>query len=235
MVSSILVNVETASPELEEGQRLLTRLAERNFPVEAAFWAKNGPESDRRSLILVTSRVAEVGSLTTYRQVNEAMREIGAAFLTSTDIRVVTDADPLGVEVRRFQKELPEGANPRDRLPLVEYVYPLHEVRLKIYGLTFEGLNDAVHLSFEPHRSPIWMEVQPLGASSIRHDGRTGYDSEIAAPQGSHLERDSSGTLKLDWQFRGKRIRSSPNEIWSLASLGLHGFRIIREKSPSDN
>jgi len=235
VVSSTLVTAEDISPEVEEGQRLLSRLAEMEFPVEAAFWAKNGQESDRRSLVLVTPRVAEAGSLSTYRQVIEAMRDVGAVFLTSTDVRVAGDADPLGNEVRRFQKHFPEVTKPRDRLPLVEYVYPLHEVRLTLYGLVFDGLNDAMHLSFEPHRSPTWMEVQEAGASPVRHDGRTGYDSEIAAPQGSRLERDENGTLKLSWEFRGKRIRSSPNEVWSLANLGLHGFRSLRDKSPAHN
>ena len=31
------------------------------------------------------------------------------------------------------------------------------------------------------------------------------------------------------WDLHGNRVRSSANEVWSLANLNLYGFRFLRE------
>jgi hypothetical protein len=51
----------------------------------------------------------------------------------------------------------------------------------------------------------------------------------VAAPWGVTLERNGNGQRVLAWDLHGNRIQSRANEVWSLAKLGLHGFRFLRE------
>jgi hypothetical protein len=53
----------------------------------------------------------------------------------------------------------------------------------------------------------------------------------VAAPEEATLQRDETGIMVLAWNLHGNRIQSSANEVWSLAKLGLHGFRLVRESA----
>src|SRR5262249_13210081 len=109
------------------------------------------------------------------------------------------------------------------------YVYPLGRVEVPIYGLIFRGEpSGALHLSFEPHNPHSRLTIESMG----KHDeypAETGIDWVAAAPEGAKLERNNMGMTALTWDLHGKRMQSSANEVWSLANLGLHGFRFLRE------
>jgi hypothetical protein len=109
------------------------------------------------------------------------------------------------------------------------YVYPLGKTQVTIYGMVFRGEpGGALHLSFEPH-NPHGKLLVESDRKRNEYPAETGIDWVVAAPEGATLERDGRGLMELAWDFRGNRTRSSANEVWSLANLGLHGFRFLRQ------
>ena len=109
------------------------------------------------------------------------------------------------------------------------YLYSLKTVEITLYGLIFEGdPTGALHLSLEPH-NPHGALVIGRGAQEVEYPAKVGIDWTIAVPANAKTERDGISRTVLAWDFHGKRTQSDANEVFSLANLGLHGFRIVQE------
>jgi hypothetical protein len=221
--------------QIDDGQRLLDRLGDEGVVVRAACWVKP-VEEDRWSLYIATPSVDEKGSLAAYRQLSRVLRSLGDGWLTSSDVTLVGEKHPIVTDVldilRRFPHRTPIRS-PRSLLGGISieevYVYPLGKTPVTIYGLVFRGEpSGALHLSLQPHDQHSMMVVES-GGNRNEYPAETGIDWVVAAPEGAKLERNEIGLTDLAWDLHGKRMQSSANEIWSLAKLGLHGFRFLRE------
>lgn len=223
--------------QIDDGQRLLDRLGEQGVVVRAACWVKP-VEEDRWSLYIATPSVDEKGTLEAYRQLIPVLRSLGDDWITSSDVVVVGEKHPIVRDaldiLRRFPHSKPTQS-PRPLLggiPVEEvYVYPLGRTPVTIYQLVFPGVPEATGiLSLDPLllNGHFSMEIETQGEHHV-HQGKTGKACVVAAPEGAKLERDESGQMVLAWDLHGKRMRSSANEVWSLANLGLHGFRFLRQ------
>ncbi|MBI1918690.1 MAG: hypothetical protein HYS12_28685 [Planctomycetes bacterium] len=221
--------------KLDDGQRLLDRLGEEGVIVRAACWVKPF-EEDRWSLYIATPSVDEKGTLEAYRQVNPVLRSLGDDWITSSDVTLVGEKHPLVQDARDILRRFPHRGpirSPRSLLWGISveevYVYPLGKVEVTIYGLVFRGDPvGALHLSFEPHNPHSKLTVGSRGERK-EYPAQTGIDWVVAAPEGAKLERNTNGQRVLVWELHGNRMESSANEVWSLANLGLHGFRFLHE------
>jgi hypothetical protein len=227
--------------KIDAGRRLLDRLAEQGVVVRAACWVKPF-DRDRWSLYLATPSVQKGDKLPAYRQVTEALRSLGDEWVTSTDVVVVGEEHALVQAARDLLRRFPHNTpiqSPRALLgdiPAEEvYVYPLGKTTVTLYGLVFRGEpTRALHLSLEPHDSHGMRIIEEHSGKVTEYPAETGIDWLVAAPESARLERGENGQLVLTWEnLHGHRMRSSANEVWSLANLGLHGFRLLREPASS--
>lgn len=220
--------------QIEDGMRLLTQLSAADLDIRAAFWAKPH-DDDRWSLYFATSAVNSLGSLGAYRVIFEQLRKLGSTWFSSSDVKVIDEKADIAVTISEIQRRFPDATRLQqpllNELPFEEvYIYPLSTVEVTIYGMTYrETQKSALHLSFKPHDPNSYLEVQSHGQPPTRFPAITGIDTVVAAPFGSKLEQEHEGLTVLSWNFRGKWVQSSPNEVWSLAKLGLHGFRILNQ------
>jgi len=221
--------------QIDSGRRLLTQLTKEGFVVRAACWVKPF-DVDRWTLYIATPAVDEKGTLEAYRKLNPVLRSMGDGWLTNSDVTLVNGEHPIVKDaldiLRRFPHKTPIRS-PHSLLGGIGveelYVYPLGEVEVTIYGLIYRGEpSGCLHLSLEPPNAQSTLTVESRGQ---RHEypAQTGIDWVVAAPEGASLERDSIGRMVLAWNLHGNRTQSSANEVWSLAKLGLHGFRFLRE------
>jgi hypothetical protein len=223
--------------KIDDGWRLLDRLAEEGVVIRAACWLKP-VEEDRWSLYIATPVMDEKGPLGAYGQLTSVLRSLGGGWLTSSDVNLVGEKHPLVQDaldlLRRFPHTTPIRS-PRTLLggiPIEEvYVYSIGKVEVTVYGLVFRGEpGGALHLSLEPHNPHCSLTVESNGQRHV-YPAAIGIDSIVAAPEGATLERDKAGEIVLAWDLHGNRIQSGANEVWSLAKLGLHGFRLLRESA----
>jgi hypothetical protein len=221
--------------QINDGQRLLDRLKEEGVVVSAACWLKP-VEEDRWSLYVATPAVDEKGPMEAYRQVHGVLRSLGNASITSSDIKLIGEKHPVAQEVLDLQQRFPGGIPTQFRPPLLGgipvedlYLCPLRKVEVTVYGMIFRGDPlGALHLSLEPH-VPRGKLVVESGGQCKEYLAETGRDWEVAAPEGASLERDEIGRMVLTWNLYGRRVKTTANEVWSLAKLSLHGFRFLRE------
>lgn len=191
--------------------------------VSAAFWLKPF-DTDRWILHIAAPMVDREGTLPAYREVLRVVRSLGTEQVFGDEIKLIGAKDPLVRESRSVLERHPHGfpIHPPEETTRGEMqVYRLGKVVLPLYGMVFKGEpgGGALHLSFVPFapnsRMMVGDEVYPA---------ETGIDYVVAAPAGSRLDQDERGTQVLTWNLQGKEVRSSPNEIWSFARLGMHGF-----------
>jgi hypothetical protein len=100
---------ETLVAELiDDGKRLLERLAAEGVPVTAAFWVKES-ENGRWYLYIATPLVSEDGdTLEAYRQINAVFRQMPEPFwIDPFQIRAVSPSSPVGEAVVYWQKRYP--------------------------------------------------------------------------------------------------------------------------------
>lgn len=227
--------------QIDEGQRLLDQLAKTGIAVRAACWIKPTQE-DRWSLYLATPSADEKEPLEAYRQLISALRSLETDWLTSSDVILVGEKHPIVKDAQEILQRFPHWTPIRPPYPLFGgmpteevYVYPLGKVKVTIYGLRFRGHpSGCLVLSFEPH-SPHSTLVEESDGKRNEYPAETGIDWIVAAPEGSTLERNDFGQLILSWGRNGARRRSRPNEVWSFAKLGLHGFRFLSQPSLSED
>jgi hypothetical protein len=215
--------------QIDDGQQLIDRMPREGNTVSAAFWAKPADE-DHWTLYIVMKSVDQEGTSAAYREILRVLRTLGNSSITSSDVKAIGEKQPIAQDVIELMK-LFRGRGPvrlRDRLlgetPMDEvYLYTMGEVNVSIHGLTYPGdPTGAVHLTFEKPilNSKLVVNGKEYSAKVI--------DWEIAAPAGSKVESNGSGRQVLKWYFRDKCVESDANQALSLASLELHGFRIIQ-------
>jgi hypothetical protein len=228
--------------QIDDGQRLLDQLAADGFVVRAACWVKPADE-DRWSLYVVAPAVDAQGTLEAYRQVYGVLRSLEGACVTTSDIKLVGENHPVAKDVLDILRRNPAGGAPRSRRPLLGgsaveevYVYAPGKTEVTIYGMVFRGEpgGGALHLSFEPHDRHSKLVVDGNGGPR-EYPAETGIDWVVAAPEGAKLERSEHRPMMLVWDLHGRRMQSSANEVWSLAKLGLHGFRFLREPTQGNS
>lgn len=229
--------------QIEEGQRLLDRLEENGIAVRAACWVKP-IDRDRWMLYIATPIWDEKGPLDAYGQLTPVHQSLGNDWISSSDVTLVGEKDPMVKDARELLRRFPHRAPIRSPLPLLGripveevYVYPLGKVDIPIYGMTFRegpGGSGALHLSFEPHNPNTTLVVEKSGNRN-NYPAETGIDWVVAAPEGSTLERDEKGLKVLAWNRNGVRRRSGAGEVWNFAKLGLHGFRFLSQPSQGES
>ena len=227
--------VELVDQQKDDGRKLLTQLEKEGFPITAAFWVKPY-EKDRWSLTIATRLVNDQGLLPAYRRLHDIQRDLDADWIAGSDIRLIGEVDRLARDVIEFQKRFPGRMSQEVKYPLLGdvradglYVYPLRQVEIPVYGMVFRGSPlGALHLSFTPF-SPDARMIVGREDQAVEYPAETGIDWVVSAPEGTTLERDEIGRPALAWDLHGRRERSTANEVWSFAKLGLHGFRFLRE------
>lgn len=220
--------------KIADGQRLLDRLAEGGFVVRAACWVKP-VDDDRWSLYIVTPAVDLDGAAAAYRCVLSVLGPLESPWLKDTDIRLLGERQPGARDLLRQVHLL--DTRVRVKLPIllgdvpVEeiYVYSLFKTKVEIFGSFFKGYpgggGSPVTFSFEPFRPGRSLEEVGAGGQIRRYPADTSMSWTVAAPEGSVLENHDL----LTWNLRGRPIRSSAQEVWSLAKLKLNGFYFLRE------
>jgi hypothetical protein len=233
--------VSLVKNRIDAGQRLLDQLADKEFAVRAACWLKRVGEA-RWRLYVATPKVDEKGTLEAYRELIPILPSLGDSWLTSSDVTLVGEKHALVQDVvdilRRFPHKTPIHP-PRSLLGGISvegeiYAYPLGKTQVKIYHLVFPGTPEPGILSLDPLLldGHFAVEVERQGERKV-YQGETDLDCIVAAPERAQLERDENGTMILVWDLYGKPMRSTANEVWSLANLGLHGFRFLPEPDPT--
>lgn len=226
--------------QIDDGQRLLTRLAEEGVDIRSACWGKP-VDKHRWSLYIATPALEEKGLLGAYGEILPLLQSLGDVSITDSDIHLIGAKHPMVQAAltlrRRFPHKhplpyppIPSGSSLLGGIPLEGvYVYSLREVEVPVYGMVFRDTpGGAIHLGFEPHDPHAKLVVEGPGGRK-EYPAVVGIDWVVAAPEGSKLERKPDGEPMLIWDFQGTRTASSANEVWSLANLGLHGFRFVRE------
>jgi hypothetical protein len=219
--------------KIEDGQGFLDRLEDAGILIKSAGWIKPNDE-DRWSLYVATPLLDHNGIIAAYRQVNEVLRSFHNHELNSLDIKLVGEKHPIARDLSRLNERrtgrssnLPGAMKIGDLYVDDVYVYAPGNVKVTIYGMIFDGAAPgALHLSLEPHDPSTRLKIGS-GPNSKEFSAITGIDWVVAAPLGSTLERNEINLMSLAWNFRGDRTRSSANEVWSFAKLGLHGFRFL--------
>jgi hypothetical protein len=228
MVSGTLVEAR-----FESGRRLLDDLEKAGFVVRAACWVKPSEEDDRWWLYIASPDVNQKGALEGYRAIDRVYR-LSKPDFSPDDIKLIDETDPIVEDALKLLQRCRNvwhfhEVHLGDRTVAEVYVYrigPHKPVEVPIYGLVFDGEpGGALHLSFEKHHPDSTLTVDNRNV----YPARTGIDWVVAAPEDAKLERNGNGQRELVWKMYGNPVRSSANEIWSLAHLRLHGFRFLRE------
>ncbi len=224
--------VTLVETQIDDGQRLLDRLAEEGIFVRAACWVKPA-EEDRWSLYIATPLVDEKGAMEAYRQVLRVLHSLGDVWLTSSDIKLIGEKHSITQDLLDLQQHYsvsPFRWSLLGGMPVEDvYVYSLRKVEVPVYGMTFrDAPSPALHLSLEPHNPHSKLTIES-GGQRKEYPAETGMDWMITAPEGATLERDEHGMLILAWDLHGQRMKSNANEVWTFAKLGLHGFRFLRK------
>ncbi len=222
--------------QIDEGQKLLDRLVEKGVPVRAACWLKPVDE-DRWSLYLATPILDQLGELAAYGEVLPVLRSLGDVWISSSDLMLVGEKNPLVQDAHAILRRFPHNKPIRSPRSLVGgraveevYVYSLGKTQVPIYQLWFPGAPDEIgSLSLDLHLLEGRFSVR--NENGKEYKSQTGIACVVLAPEGAKLERDASGEMILSWDLHGTRTESSADEVWSLAKLGLHGFRFLHEAS----
>lgn len=212
----------------DDGQLFLDRLADDRVDVRAACWLKRTAR-DRWSLYIATRLMDDRGAIEAYRVVLASYRALGELYVRDDDITLITTHHPLVHDLQnnyliRSLRVL-DGSEPvmLGGIPVEGvYVYPSRNP-FKIYFLEFKGDPSRVRsLAFEQQNPNALLTI-----GDICYSAEAGVDSIVSAPDGSVLERDELGRLVLRWPFRGRWKQSQASEAYSLARLGLNGFRLL--------
>jgi len=95
-------------------------------------------------------------------------------------------------------------------------------MEVTVYGLTYrDEPSGMLVLALEPHPSNCQFSIDQQDFVAD-----TSLSWRIQVPENSRLERDSLGRLVLAWFFENRSEHSPANEVFSLARLGLLGFRM---------
>jgi hypothetical protein len=116
--------------QIEDGQILLDRLAQENVPVLGACWIKP-VDLDRWVLYIATPLVEEKGILGAYSEVNRVQRALDDLSVTSSDVTLIGQGNPISVDLVNMLKRYPRWKNLRSGRPFLGgqpvegmYLYP---------------------------------------------------------------------------------------------------------------
>lgn len=221
--------------QIDDGLKLLSRLADNGFDVRVACWVKPA-DVDRWTLFVATHLVNDAGSAAPYRQLIAVLGSLRSGWLTSSDVTLVGENDPIAKDaldiLKRFphRKPIPSPRSWIGRIAAEEvYVYPPPGLTpVEIYHVIFPGTTETGILSLD--RSSLegrfWTKV-----GDKEYQGEADVHCVIAAPKDARLERNATTQLmELVWQdLHGKQVRSSANDVWGRAKFGLDGFRFLSE------
>ncbi len=86
--------------QIEDGRKLMGRLAEEGIPVTVAFWAKES-ESGQWFLYLVTPLISEGGvARPAYRRVNAVLTQMPSPFwIHPLEVKLIGPTDPVARDV----------------------------------------------------------------------------------------------------------------------------------------
>ncbi len=222
---------------LDDGQLLVEQFVAAGNSVTVAFWIITAEEG-LLFLCIATETVERDGPLAASRAIAASLRKLSDPWVRMTEIKMVGPNDPITKSVlallARHPGPLPSHFGPQTLGNIsVEdvYIYPRKSERVTIYHMVFPGAPvSPVILSLDPFppNGRNWLDEQKL------YQGETGIDCVVGAPEGAKLEWDESGHTVLAWSLRGSRKQSNANEVYSLANLGLQGFRLIRDPEAAD-
>jgi hypothetical protein len=226
--------VALVEEQIDEGQRLLGRLHDETFVVNAAGWGKPIDE-DRWTLFIANPIIAVDGPLVAYRRLTDILRAMGDLEIDSSNIKLIGENHPIARKFMELNRRLTGkpwihcGPTVIGGIHFEDiYVYSPRFMEVTIYGMIFDGEQPGpLHLSLEPHDPTSRLTVTRSNHRQ-EYPAKTGLDWVVAAPEGATLERDETGGKTLAWDFRGHREKSSANDVWTFAKLGLHGFRFLK-------
>jgi hypothetical protein len=118
--------------QIDDGRRFVERFAADGNPVEAAFWVKTAEEG-LWFLYVATEIVDHDGPAVAYRAVHASLRQLGDAWVASSEIKVVSPSNPIAKDVLAIMARHPGRLATRyggKRLGSMAveqvYIYPSH-------------------------------------------------------------------------------------------------------------
>jgi hypothetical protein len=84
--------------QIADGRRFIERFAADGTPVQAAFWVKTAEEG-LWFLYVATELIDRVGPAAAYRAVHTSLRKLGEAWVSSSEIKVVSPSNPIARDV----------------------------------------------------------------------------------------------------------------------------------------
>lgn len=224
-----MASAAVVEDRINAGQRLIEQFKDDGGSVRMAFWIADA-EDDLWRLYLVTDAVNRDGFAASYRALRQSFEKLRDCRLDLFEVQLLSPKDTMARDAEALLKRqpgpLPASFDPQT-LGGVEaatiYVYPRTIEKIRIYGSGYPGYpgGGPVSFSFSPIEPAGWLEVES-GGETKRYREDTSLSWILAAPEGAKLEGD-----ELVWSLYGRPTRSSAQEIWTLAKLGLHGFRFL--------
>jgi hypothetical protein len=231
-----MASTAVVEDRIDDGLRLIEQFKADGGSILVAFWAKAAEESSWY-LYIATESVQREGPAVAYRAIHDSFRKLVECRLDLFEIKMVGPSDSITRDVlallARRPGRLPAwfGSLTLGGVEVEEvYIYPRKTEEVVIYGSFFRGYPGGSPLTFSfdpfPTGGPLVEDNHAGQRRSYPED--TSLSWIVSAPEGSVVERVDRGLPVLAWNLHGRRTRSSANEIWTLANLGLHGFRFLR-------
>lgn len=118
--------------QVEDGRRFVERFAVDGNPVHAAFWVKNA-DDDLWFLYLATPIVDRDGQPAAYRNVRASLQKLNDTWITSSEIKVVGENNPIVKDVLAIMARRPDRKGTRIGNAVLGsiavdqgYIYPTH-------------------------------------------------------------------------------------------------------------
>jgi len=231
-------SVTLVAPRIEEGQLLLDLLDDAGIVIDSAAWLKPF-EKERWILYMVTPILEEKGENHANGAVLRIYRKMWTERMNDLHFRLIGEKEPLAIALADLRRQYPGGGFMNGQITYIGritidemYLYPAGKqasTKVTIYGMVFKGQPNApIHLALEPHNPHSRLTIEQNGICQ-EYPARIGIDWVVAAPVGAVLEEDEIHQTVLAWEIHGQRKQSTANEVWSLAKMGLHGFRFLKQ------
>jgi len=99
---------------------------------------------------------------------------------------------------------------------------------IKVYGCCLgERYGNALALSLEPWPPPNATSID--GGHEVKFD--TSLEWDIVAPDSATPQESSNGMSCLAVRLGDAEALLTPNEVYALADLQLHGFRLVEQQA----
>ena len=91
------------SHQIDDGQKLVTQLAQDHFDVTAAGWVKTSEEG-KWSLYIASKEVDDKGPAAAYRAVRTAIQHLPDLWVDPFDVKLIGPTDPIAVDLVKVQR-----------------------------------------------------------------------------------------------------------------------------------